>query len=58
VSEENDLTHKVNVKIDDVLELLNTLIPKVATLTEKLAKADAKAVRDAFDQKQGANDGG
>lgn len=48
---EEDTEHRVDAKVDILLEKLNYLSAQVDKVSETLAKADAAAVRRAFQVK-------
>lgn len=56
--ERDDTKHRVDRKIDILLEKLNSLSDQVDNVAERLARADAANVRRVFQERQvGTGDG-
>lgn len=54
----DDTKRRVDAKIDTLMDKLDSLSAQVDTVAEKLAKADAEAIRRAFQERQKGHDGG
>lgn len=54
----DDTKRRVDAKIDTLMDKLDSLSQQVDTVADRLAKADAEAIRRAFQQKQKGDSGG
>jgi uncharacterized protein YdcH (DUF465 family) len=56
--ERDDTKHRVDAKIDSLLEKLNSLSDQVDNVAEQLARADSATVRRVFQEREGGKGGG